>query len=119
MPLEARKKQVKLTFQGQTKSIPQWANAVGIHEDTIRFRLKRGWDHERILTTPVDTSKQRFKDKTVPLWPAPEGNDEVSRRVQNLEIANAFLMDSLEKVELRLQALAKQIGALDREEACV
>jgi len=43
-----------ITYQGETKTIPQWAEIVGISIMTLRTRLfKLGWDTERALTTPI------------------------------------------------------------------
>lgn len=42
-----------LTFDGRTQSIRQWGKEVGINEQTLHERLKRGWSVERTLTTPL------------------------------------------------------------------
>jgi hypothetical protein len=36
---------VNLTVDGRTQSVAVWARERGIPEDTIRYRLKRGWSH--------------------------------------------------------------------------
>lgn len=52
-----RRDNIKLTFKDQTKSIWDWAEETGINVGTIDSRIRKGWDAERILTTPAD---QRF-----------------------------------------------------------
>lgn len=42
-----------LSFQGQTKTLTEWAKEYGLKRATIRTRLKLGWDIEKALTTPV------------------------------------------------------------------
>lgn len=39
-----------LTYQGQTRLLPEWAEALGINADTLRDRRRRGYSVERILT---------------------------------------------------------------------
>ncbi len=39
-----------LTFRGETKSVPDWADATGIKAPTIHMRIKRGWSVEKALT---------------------------------------------------------------------
>jgi hypothetical protein len=49
-----------LTFRGQTKSVSGWSRVVGIHKDTILYRLNRlHWSIERSLTEPVNESRRR------------------------------------------------------------
>lgn len=42
-----------LTFDGQTRSISEWARVIGIQDGTIRYRLKKGWSIEQALTAPL------------------------------------------------------------------
>lgn len=51
-----------LTFRGETKSVVEWAEEVGIPAHTLRQRLHRGWPVERALTTPIDVKKKRVKE---------------------------------------------------------
>jgi hypothetical protein len=39
-----------LTFNGQTKSITEWANELGISQSALSQRLSRGWSVERALS---------------------------------------------------------------------
>lgn len=40
-----------ITFKGETKSMPDWAEQVGLTYDTVKLRLRRGWTVEKTLTT--------------------------------------------------------------------
>jgi hypothetical protein len=42
-----------LTFNGETRCVSEWAELVGIHHNTLRSRLRLGWNVERVLTTPL------------------------------------------------------------------
>lgn len=42
-----------LTFDGESMSIADWADRLGIKRNTITMRLRSGWSTERALTTPV------------------------------------------------------------------
>jgi hypothetical protein len=44
---------VMLTQAGACKSVADWARELGISANTIRMRLRLGWDAERALTTPA------------------------------------------------------------------
>lgn len=48
----------RLTFNGQTMTINQWAAKTGINNTTIHQRLKHGWSIERTLTEPVAHGKR-------------------------------------------------------------
>ena len=41
------------TFNGETKSVSEWSDIVGIQSKTILKRINLGWTVERALTTPV------------------------------------------------------------------
>ena len=41
-----------LSFRGETKTVSQWAEVIGMSRDTLHHRLASGWDVERALTTP-------------------------------------------------------------------
>jgi hypothetical protein len=45
----------RLTFQGRTLTVAEWADLLGLQPGTIRYRLdKSGWPVERALTEGVD-----------------------------------------------------------------
>lgn len=41
----------RLTFDGRTRTISEWARITGLSYEAINIRLRRGWSTERILTT--------------------------------------------------------------------
>jgi hypothetical protein len=41
-----------LEFNGERKTVTNWASSVGIHIQTILRRLRLGWTHEEALSTP-------------------------------------------------------------------
>jgi hypothetical protein len=41
-----------LSFRGETKTVSQWAEVIGMSRDTLHHRLASGWDVEMALTTP-------------------------------------------------------------------
>lgn len=43
----------KITFNGRTLGMKQWAEELGIPRTTLYNRLKRGWSVEKTLTTPI------------------------------------------------------------------
>lgn len=44
---------IVLTFDGKEQCLADWAEETGIQYMTLFYRLKRGWDTERALTTPA------------------------------------------------------------------
>lgn len=45
----------KLTIDGETLCIREWSSRSGVHNQTIRGRLERGWLPHRAVFTPIDT----------------------------------------------------------------
>lgn len=52
-----RRSSVLVTFRGVERSVPDWAEDLGISAQTLSHRLKAGWPLERALTTP--STRQR------------------------------------------------------------
>ncbi|QSR18417.1 hypothetical protein [Novosphingobium sp. KA1] len=44
-----------ITFEGEHRSIVEWAKLRGLTPAAIQARLNRGWGIERALTTPLRT----------------------------------------------------------------
>ena len=44
---------VMLTHAGETKSLTDWAAAIGMTANALRMRLQIGWSVEQALTTPL------------------------------------------------------------------
>lgn len=47
-----------LTFRGQTKTLAEWCELLGLSYGTVWHRLKSGWPVERALTTSAETAAQ-------------------------------------------------------------
>lgn len=47
----------KLTFNGRTLCVSQWAIEVGLSREALRNRLNRGWSVEDALTIAKDATK--------------------------------------------------------------
>jgi Fic family protein len=44
----------RVEYNGETHTIAEWSDIVGIKQNTITYRLKRGWSVERTLTERVN-----------------------------------------------------------------
>lgn len=44
---------VRLTFNGHSRTYSEWAAVAGLTPATLRARLQRGWTVEKTLTTPL------------------------------------------------------------------
>jgi hypothetical protein len=42
---------VNVTYNGETKTVAQWAEIVGIERKTLEYRIRAGWEASRALTT--------------------------------------------------------------------
>lgn len=51
---------VRLTHNGETLLISEWAKRTGISEGCIRLRLRKGWEVSRTLTEPLHEEKRRI-----------------------------------------------------------
>ena len=47
-----KRNNVKLSYNGQTKTVAEWSRAIGIKAETIYWRIHKGWTPEKALTTP-------------------------------------------------------------------
>jgi len=41
------------THRGRTMTLPEWAEYAGLKDETLRYRLKRGWAFEDAVETPT------------------------------------------------------------------
>lgn len=48
-----RRNATLLTMDGETMCVSEWSRKTGIHQDTIRWRISRGWTVEDALTIPT------------------------------------------------------------------
>ena len=49
---------VRITFNGRTAHLAEWARIVGLHRTSIKQRLEAGWSIERALTQPSRVSSK-------------------------------------------------------------
>lgn len=59
-----QRRNVFLTYQGQTMLLVDWVEKTGIDQSTISHRLKKGWSVEDALSTPPGTKNKRYKKIT-------------------------------------------------------
>lgn len=59
-----QRKNVNLTLYGVTKTLIEWSEICGLDRHTIRKRLNRGWDIEKVLTTVPTNSKKECREET-------------------------------------------------------
>lgn len=48
--LSNTRRNVFLTLNGETKTLSEWSRTTGIKKNTLRMRIKCGWETERLLT---------------------------------------------------------------------
>lgn len=48
-----KRSNVLLTYNNETKTLPEWAEISNIPYNTLKRRILRGWSDEKTLTTPV------------------------------------------------------------------
>lgn len=51
-----RNNTIRLTLNKTARTIPEWSKLLSIRTSVLRNRLRQGWSHERILTTPVSVA---------------------------------------------------------------
>lgn len=56
---------VYIYYNGETKTLSQWAEKVGIDRRTLYKRFSMGWNIEKALTTPVNKNFSRKKIKDI------------------------------------------------------
>jgi hypothetical protein len=49
----------KITVDGVTKSVTEWAEHVGLQRKTIYQRLRKGWAHDKAVLAPVAKWRRR------------------------------------------------------------
>lgn len=54
-----RRTNTPLTYKGETKTLLDWAQDLGMYRETLRDRIRRGWSVEQALETPVTPSPRR------------------------------------------------------------
>ena len=57
-----KRNNVILTLNGVSKTLPEWAEELGIHIKTLRNRIKEsGWSQEQALTLPVQLTPVKVR----------------------------------------------------------
>jgi hypothetical protein len=67
-PLEQsnnQRRNLNITFNGETLTLTQWARKTNISPSTIKNRLTSGWSIEKVLTTSVINANTSFKKKSL------------------------------------------------------
>lgn len=54
-----KRSNVVVTHDGQSKTVAQWAEIVGLERKTLEYRIRVGWPADRALTTPSITNRKR------------------------------------------------------------
>ena len=52
-----KRNNVVISFQGEERSVAEWAQALGVNESTLHMRLRAGWSPVRVLSVPVRAKK--------------------------------------------------------------
>jgi hypothetical protein len=50
---------VLLTLSGEVRCMSEWAEELGLPYFTLCWRIRQGWSHEKALTTPVRTRREK------------------------------------------------------------
>jgi hypothetical protein len=56
----------RLSFQGRTQTLTQWAVELGVRAPSLQARLHRGWSAERALTTPMGPARRTKLNVAIP-----------------------------------------------------
>lgn len=59
-----RRNNTRLTFQGRSLLLSDWARELGVSVNVLGARLQKGWSVERSLTTPLDLSHSQRRPTT-------------------------------------------------------
>lgn len=60
-----------IDFNGQNKSLAQWADETGIPSATLGKRLEHGWPINRAMTAPVRRMSNNVQTQKALTWPQP------------------------------------------------
>lgn len=70
------RRNVFLTFNGETKTLSAWSESLGWKPSTIESRVKKGWSTERVLTTPLRVWPSRAAQESPPPCDSPKPTSE-------------------------------------------
>ena len=60
--LKDRRSSHILFYNGEYKTVSEWARCLGVNPQTLFIRLKRGWSVEKALATPVKQTEKEVRD---------------------------------------------------------
>lgn len=60
--LKDRRSSHILFYNGEYKTVSEWAECLGVNPQTLFIRLRRGWSAEKALATPVKQTKKEVRD---------------------------------------------------------
>lgn len=64
-----RRNNVRITFNGETKTLTEWGESTGIPKRTIKYRIDTGWAVEDALTIPHTPRKRSTRGPTLSTLP--------------------------------------------------
>ena len=53
-----------IEYKGEKYSISQWARILGVSRGCLQKRINKGWNFEKIISTPLDINKSHKKIKS-------------------------------------------------------
>jgi hypothetical protein len=59
--LNNKRNNVRLKFNGETRTLSEWARYLNVSRDSIHGRISRGWSVEKTLSAPVKFYRPRSK----------------------------------------------------------
>jgi hypothetical protein len=88
-----RKDSNMITALGKTRNVAAWARETGLSEGCLRYRVRQGWDHERVVTEGSNKAPLTINGETKSIreWAAVSGLDRntiANRIAQGLEGTN-------------------------------
>jgi hypothetical protein len=56
---------IKITYNGKTKSLSEWADIIDLPYHVLFKRYKKGWENKEILTTPLAENKSHKHNQSM------------------------------------------------------
>jgi hypothetical protein len=60
-----RRNNLLITYNGLTLTAAEWARRTGLKRATIEARYHAGWDHDAIISTPLQANQHRARENVV------------------------------------------------------
>jgi len=71
--MQNRRSCVKMTHNGKTQTVAEWARELEVQEGLLFRRLRLGWSHEQTLTTPLRDTAMATTPGKLGKAPSPDG----------------------------------------------